>query len=274
MSANLHVYPRLNLGCGSVYLPEWTNVEFKSPDSSVIEHDLREPLPFRDSSFQVVYHSHVLEHLEPLEAAQLLEECHRVLAPGGILRMVVPDLESKARLYLEKLETVENNISPSAIDDYDWSVIELLDQLVRRRSGGQMAEYLRREPLPDYARKRLGDEVGRVRSVNTSDQRPTLRSRILHRLKHLGTKIGMVLCDIRPEERAVAHFFRQGECHRWMYDRSSLRRVLECAGFRHINQVDANTSSIEDWDQSGRWLDAPDGKVRRPDSIYLEARKP
>lgn len=55
---------------------------------------------FADGSLEEVYASHVLEHLDyKNEAEQALREWHRALAPGGILRVSVPDLDILARLF-------------------------------------------------------------------------------------------------------------------------------------------------------------------------------
>ena len=55
--------------------------------------DLTQPLPYPDASFAAVHGSHVLEHLTPAEAEALLGEVRRVLRPGGVIRIAVPDLD-------------------------------------------------------------------------------------------------------------------------------------------------------------------------------------
>jgi SAM-dependent methyltransferase len=65
-----------------------------------IVHDLTQPLPFPDNSFSAIYASHVLEHLYLVEAQRLLLECKRVAKPGGVVRIIVPDLRSMAQDYL------------------------------------------------------------------------------------------------------------------------------------------------------------------------------
>jgi SAM-dependent methyltransferase len=55
-------------------------------------HDLRRPFPWSDASASVVYSSHTLEHLTRAQGERFLAECARVLAPAGVLRIVVPDL--------------------------------------------------------------------------------------------------------------------------------------------------------------------------------------
>ena len=57
------------------------------------------PLP-RDS-VEVLYSSHMLEHLDRVEARLFLREVKRVLEPGGIVRLVVPDIALHVRKYAE-----------------------------------------------------------------------------------------------------------------------------------------------------------------------------
>jgi SAM-dependent methyltransferase len=67
--------------------------------SDVVYHDLRRPLPFSDETAEAIYASHLLEHLYYNEAQRLLNDCYRVLQPGGVLRLVVPDLQSVLEEY-------------------------------------------------------------------------------------------------------------------------------------------------------------------------------
>jgi predicted SAM-dependent methyltransferase len=61
--------------------------------------DLTKPLPFADKSVEAVFSSHVFEHLFADEVQRLVGEIARVLIPGGICRVVVPDLEKIVALY-------------------------------------------------------------------------------------------------------------------------------------------------------------------------------
>jgi SAM-dependent methyltransferase len=83
-----------------------------------VVHDLRKPLPFKDNAFSAVYASHVLEHLYLVEAQQLLAECKRVTKPGGVVRIVVPDLHSMVADYLHG-ENGANGPSPGKITAAD-----------------------------------------------------------------------------------------------------------------------------------------------------------
>ena len=65
-----------------------------------VHHDLTYGLPFPDNSVDYIYTSHVLEHLYPDSARNLLHEARRVLKDGGLLRICVPDLKHAIDLYL------------------------------------------------------------------------------------------------------------------------------------------------------------------------------
>jgi len=70
--------------------------------------DIRRGLPFADNSAGVVYSSHMIEHLFRDEAGAFLRDARRVLAPGGICRIVVPDMRSMVQWYVER-----NGVAPA-----------------------------------------------------------------------------------------------------------------------------------------------------------------
>jgi SAM-dependent methyltransferase len=57
-------------------------------------------IPVSDESLEVVYSSHLIEHLDPHETEQFLREIHRSLEPGGIIRLAVPDLKRRVESYV------------------------------------------------------------------------------------------------------------------------------------------------------------------------------
>lgn len=61
--------------------------------------DVSRRFRFPDASFEAVYCSHLLEHLQADVAERCLSEAHRVLVPGGVLRIAVPDLDNMVRRY-------------------------------------------------------------------------------------------------------------------------------------------------------------------------------
>ena len=90
----------LHLGCGPKYLRGFVNVDGNLFRKTDLWLDLRNGLPYPDGSISTVYSSHVLEHFYPDELHTILCECHRVLRPGGGLRIVVPDMGGAVRAYL------------------------------------------------------------------------------------------------------------------------------------------------------------------------------
>ena len=61
--------------------------------------DLTKKLPYADNAIEAIFSSHVFEHLFMDEVERLVDECFRVLKPGGVVRVVVPDLEKIMKLY-------------------------------------------------------------------------------------------------------------------------------------------------------------------------------
>lgn len=89
----------LNLGSSSRTFPDMINVDRDGSPGTLVK-DLRLGLPFPAGCAEVVVASHVLEHLNFFEELPVvLGEIHRVLAPGGLLRLAVPDLELLAKAY-------------------------------------------------------------------------------------------------------------------------------------------------------------------------------
>jgi predicted SAM-dependent methyltransferase len=153
----------LNLGCGTRYHKDWINVDFVSNSPSVMAYNLIKGIPFEDNSFDVVYHSNVIEHFSKEDAPKFLAECYRVLKPTGILRVAYPDLEEIVKQYLLKLQELKDN-NYELKDDYEWIMLELFDQTVRNYSGGDMMKYFIKENIPNekYVLSRCGVEVQKL----------------------------------------------------------------------------------------------------------------
>ena len=273
----------LNIGCGVVCDAAWINLDSAPAAPGVIRHDITKGLPFEDNTFDACYASHVVEHLTQTQAADLVEEMHRVLRPSGTIRLVVPDLEAIVRLYQQILYELDaGNVSRAA--DYDWMMLELLDQASRDFSGGEMGKYLAKPDIPNRAfiESRIGDEA---RSFWDARKEPKF-SRALRKLRArgLGWTISflrakltslLILASAGAKQRTAfeAGMFRaSGDVHRWMYDRYSLRILLEQAGFSGISVCSAFESRIPGFESYG--LDTVDGRVRKPDSLFMEASKP
>jgi predicted SAM-dependent methyltransferase len=82
----------VNLGCGRRALPGFVNVDAAPLPGIDCVWDCRTSLPFEDDSVRGILCEHFFEHLDYQdEAPALLRECRRVLQPGGVLRVIVPD---------------------------------------------------------------------------------------------------------------------------------------------------------------------------------------
>lgn len=91
----------VNVGCGPQALDGFVNIDLFPASPAVIRFDCRRGLPLADGSAAGIKIEHFAEHLEPREELPaVLEACHRVLAPGGVLRIAVPDAERFIRAYL------------------------------------------------------------------------------------------------------------------------------------------------------------------------------
>lgn len=154
----------LNIGCGSMFHEDWVNVDMYSTSEHVIEMDIRKGLEFEDNLFDVVYSSHVLEHMSKNAAEELVAEMIRVLKPGGILRLVVPDLEAIITNYTKFKGQLENSYDSLTEANYDWTMIELYDQISRTKPGGIMIPFLLNPELPnkDFIIERFGWEAERI----------------------------------------------------------------------------------------------------------------
>jgi len=270
----------LNIGCGRRYHRDWVNLDLESSDSDVIRHDVNKGIPFEQGHFDAVYHSHILEHLDPSDGQKLIQECYRVLKPGGVLRIVVPDLECIARLYLEMHQEAWSGDETSQIN-YNWMKLELLDQLVRRNSGGRMGKYMASREIKnsDFVRSRIGDEFSICQSHGQTE--PLASLPLLHRIGRMSSGLRRSLSRtlvrlLLGKEAVVAFdeglFRREGEIHRWMYDRFSLRNLTRSVGFENFTVCEAFESQIAGY--ASYELDTIDESIRKPDSIFVECQKP
>ena len=271
----------LNFGCGGTFHLDWVNLDASPVSPDVIAYDLRRRFPFAEGTFDAAYGSHVLEHLETAVANNLLRDCYRILKPGGIIRLAVPDLESIARLYLISLEGALGG-DPESEARYDWLMLELYDQSVRKVSGGNMAAYLSGSSdrqKTAFIAERMGCEG--TQSENGQLRRFPATTRILRRLRLLTDSVrgaaaaasAFAFLGSRGLVALRKGLFRdRGEVHEWMYDRFSLGRALRQSGFISIRTRLAGESDIENF--ANHHLEVIDLRERKPDSLYVEGRKP
>lgn len=258
--------PLVNLGCGRRRHPDWTNCDLVPDGPDVLPVDITRGLPFDAATCDAVYASHVLEHVAVGEARRFVAEIFRVLTPGGVVRLVVPDLEGIARAYVASLERAATDRSEASRDEHRWMTLELLDQLVRDSSGGLMRRWWSCDPVPARAFliERIGEEaasgIAAVAAARDAAGEPPLAA-------------DAIFQPPPASPRAAARFRDSGERHRWMYDRVSLVALLEEVGFRDVHPTNATTSRIPGF--AAACLDADEeGRPRKPDSLFVEGVKP
>lgn len=272
----------LNVGCGKKFSKDsiWENVDMVSSNRKYVrQHNLIKGFPYENNSFEAVYHSQVLEHIPKENAKGFLNECFRVLKDGGVIRVVVPDLENIVNEYLTRLK--ENLVNPSkyATEAYHWAVFELYDQAVRNKSGGLTTDYYLKNKLFEnkYVNKRTGIRWARARENENETK--------FQKIKRVSNEIGrfnLVVAILRIIKQKVLNFllgkkyrtgsFRHGgEIHYWMYDRFSLSELLKEVGFKEIKVKTAYTSDILNWEKYE--LDVKGNTLYDPTSLFMEARK-
>ena len=155
----------LNLACGTIMHQQWNNLDFspyarfrqhrslakvlyrvgflsqeryqrfQNVDPNIICWNLRKGIPFGDNTFDGLYQSHFLEHLERSAALEFMVECRRVLKPSGIVRVVVPDLRLAVSDYVKALLALECG-DQSALPAHAQAIYNLFDQMVRTEISG------------------------------------------------------------------------------------------------------------------------------------------
>ena len=109
-NARLAKYPRLRYLLFKIgILPKkYYELPWSNRIQSIMVRNVRKKLPFDDESIDFIYSSHLIEHLRKDEAEKVLREGFRVLKRGGLIRLVVPDLELMARNYIKEIEDIRN----------------------------------------------------------------------------------------------------------------------------------------------------------------------
>jgi hypothetical protein len=177
----------------------------------------------------------------------------------------------------------------------------MYDQTVRNQPGGEMVKYFQRETVPNeqFVLDRCGIEAKKmiqggyrqwektagkesdvveenpiqqlVKSIYRTIRYPTTYGRDV--LNNSRESILKLLLGSEYTNLQIGRFRLRGEIHQWMYDRYSLRVILENNSFIDVVPRLASESYIPDW--KGFNLDTePDGSTYKPDSLYMEAIKP
>ena len=221
------------------------------------------------------------------EGERLTTECKRVLKHGGIIRIAIPDLEKICQDYLLSLQQVDQNIELAELNAL-WMRMELFDQMTRIASGGKMLEFLNSNPAnKQFLIKRCGKEVlpsllPNKEEINSSSPDKALPFHL--KLKQLMKKISdtswlkemlvrALMSNSDYEALQSGRFQQSGELHKHMYDRISIKELLQKIGFVKCTIQSHISSFFPEWEDFN--LDnSIQGEPRKPDSLYIEAVKP
>jgi predicted SAM-dependent methyltransferase len=122
---------KLNLGCANKIFHHWVNIdkvdylkwagEHNRPENEIealkqyfVWTDISTIKAFNDKSCEAIAMVHFLDHFVPKEALWILEQCHRLLAPSGIVRIEVEDLEKIIQVWQSQKLDEWNDQQPEA----------------------------------------------------------------------------------------------------------------------------------------------------------------
>jgi predicted SAM-dependent methyltransferase len=91
---------KLNLGCGNDKEKGFIGIDVKDCGQEII-WDIRDGIPFPDNSVDLIWTSHMLEHLDNEETEELFREIYRVLKINGISQNVVPHVLDPTAYYFD-----------------------------------------------------------------------------------------------------------------------------------------------------------------------------
>ena len=130
-----------------VFLDTARRVRLAKLSDEIFVHNLAKGIPFADGSVDVAYHSHLLEHLDREIAPVFLSEIFRVLKPGGLHRICVPDMEILARSYMA---SVDRFMKDGVTQGHEESLSAILEQSVRREAFGTSRQPKLRRLLENF----------------------------------------------------------------------------------------------------------------------------
>lgn len=269
----------VNFGCGTVFHAAWLNFDAWPTGPEIQCVDVRSPIPLPNGSVDMCYSSHLLEHLAPKDAERFLREQHRILKPGGVIRVAVPDLGTLCETFVDR-EARALAGDEQAVFELEYTYLEMFDQALRTTAGGDLYSCWLECPTEHrrFVESRAGDEyratVARLAEPGTSVRRKwraVSPGRAWRFLCERGIEIVARLLLGRSGAAGVREgLYRQrGEIHRAMYDEVRLTRQLIAVGFREPVRMTATQSLLPGF--KNYELDAVNGRVRKPDSLFMEA---
>ncbi|MBE9547945.1 MAG: methyltransferase domain-containing protein [Proteobacteria bacterium] len=102
---------KVHLGSGPHLMPGWINVDYEADFKPEVVADLTQRFPFDDASVDYIHSEGVLCQFDLPAGEHFLNECFRILKPGGYMRLLTPDLRRLLSAYLDDAERGENQLA-------------------------------------------------------------------------------------------------------------------------------------------------------------------
>src|SRR5579863_8121614 len=114
-----HPIRKLQIGAGGAVYPDWLNTDIE-PSQKEVYLDATKHFPLPDASIHYIFGEHVIEHLSYEQGLAMLRECHRVLAPGGKIRLATPNLLKYFALFREPATEEAQRYIAAKLKEYGW----------------------------------------------------------------------------------------------------------------------------------------------------------
>jgi predicted SAM-dependent methyltransferase len=162
---------KVNVGCGSEPFKGWLNLDLEPTAHADVLWDIRDGLPCPDASCSFIYSEHFLEHLPVANGFHFLQDCHRCLQTGGVVRIAMPSLQEIVRQYYEN-----DWAGQSWLEKYGYSWIKTKGEYININFREWGHEWLYDNEELERRLREAG--FSQIESVNWGDSKhPELRSR-------------------------------------------------------------------------------------------------
>lgn len=141
---------RLHWGCGSVTPTGWINSDIRPRPGVDLPCDIVQGLPLEAESIDYISSQHALQQIEVYDIVTALRELRRVLKPGGVLRLCLPDFDKAIEAYREgrrdyfwcwDWQSISGNFI-TQIMDYNYTrtplTFEFTEELLRKAGFGKV----------------------------------------------------------------------------------------------------------------------------------------
>jgi predicted SAM-dependent methyltransferase len=264
----------LNLGCGNIFVSKkpWINIDWAPLNSNVIKANLLDSLKFGNSTIDLIYSSHFIEHVSIERIPKLLKDYHRVLKSGGILRIVLPDFENIAREYVD-------NVDAGKYQNSFFNILEMIDQCVRNKSGGKLSDFYfesrSTSELSSYIERRTGYSHKARLNITKEFYKQDIKfiiSRIWRRTALLYINIIKLFLPRWYKDMYLSKT-QPGEKHLWVHDFYSISVMLNSVGFKKIYKMSSTSSNLKNFPFHPLDVNNQGKSIKGEESMYIEAIK-